>query len=51
MHRHNKHLRGVSRELKRANARILQRENSDNPFPTPPEAFVKDQPDLYQLSC
>ncbi|MGA9360842.1 MAG: hypothetical protein WBW75_23475 [Mycobacterium sp.] len=32
----------MSREPERANAQILERENSDNPFLTPPEAFVKD---------
>lgn len=35
------HLRGVPEEPERVNARILERD-TDNPFLTPPEAFVKD---------
>ena len=31
-----------------ANARIVERENSDNPFLTLPEAFVKDYLNSYQ---
>jgi hypothetical protein len=38
----------VSTEPERANAQGPRKGTSDNPFLTPPEAFVKDQPDLYQ---
>jgi hypothetical protein len=41
------HLRGVPEEPERVNARILERD-TDNPFLTPPEAFVKRPLDLYQ---
>lgn len=46
MHRHNEHLRDVSGEPERANAQALTRKFLDNPFLTPPEAFVKD-PSTY----
>src|SRR5271156_7044150 len=37
----------VNRTRARQRSRSLKG-TSDNPFLTPPEAFVKDQPDLYQ---
>ena len=47
MHRHNNTSGGLPGEPKRANALILKG-TIDNPFLTPPEAFVKDYLDLYQ---
>ena len=48
MHRHNNTSGACQQNPSAPNAQILERETSDNPFLTPPEAFVKDQPDLYQ---
>jgi hypothetical protein len=38
----------VPGEPGRANAQVLEREISNNPFLTPPEAFVKDYLNSYQ---
>ena len=50
MHRHNNTSGACQRQPERANAQILERETNDNPFLTPPEAFVKDCLNLYQPS-
>lgn len=47
MHRHN-NTSGVCQENPRAPTHGPQKESLTDPFLTPPEAFVKDQPDLYQ---
>jgi len=47
MHRHN-YTSGACQENPRAPTRGPQKESLTDPFLTPPEAFVKDHPDLYQ---
>ncbi len=48
MHRHNNTSGGLPGKPERANALILKKGIFDNPFLTPPEAFVKDYLNSYQ---